>query len=92
MEQQIDDWETLSLLGYNTRVKFFRGCYSCKEVHGAFSTIEKLKEALFMKLRAEKITELRRLKEDLKDAKIRGNKIKYFYEEMEKWQIKTLGK
>lgn len=93
MEQQINDWETLSFLGNTTTVKFFRGCFSCKGVHGSYSTLENLKEAWIDKLKEEKRLELLRLAKELRKEPGRyPQKRHYLKRERERWQITKLGR
>ena len=99
MEQSIADGETISYLEFTVPVKFFRGCYSCEGVKGSFSTLENLKNAWVSMLRRKKLTELRGLAKRLKQTTNRKAKKygychqrNYLYKEMERWQIKTLGK
>lgn len=99
MEQQREDWETLSYLDQETRVKFSRGCYSCDELKGSYSSIENLKTAWVDKLKKEKFIELRRLAKRLRREPNKRHspngywkRRNYLYREMEKWQIKTFGK
>lgn len=101
MEQQTDDWETLSFLDQTAKVKFFRGCYSCDGVKGSYSTLENLKEAWVKKLKKDKKSELHRLalalrRDNRKDGRCRrygyGPKRNYLKREMERWQITKLGK
>jgi hypothetical protein len=99
MEQQTDDWETLSFLDQTAKVKFFRGCYSCDGVKGSYSTLENLKEAWVKKLKEDKKRELHRLALALKRTKRKtggrisyGSKRNYLKREQERWQITKLGR
>lgn len=99
MEQQRDDWETLSYLDQETTVRFFRGCYSCKGVEGSYTTLEGLKDAWIKVMRENKRLELLRLAKELrrrtdKRTNKRGyaENRNYLEREREKWQIVKLGK
>ena len=99
MEQQREDWETLSYLDQETTIKFLRGCYSCKEVKGSYSTIEGLRYAWIRELTERKRKELLRLAKELrgrtdKQRSKRGyaERRNYLEREKQRWQIKTLGR
>ena len=99
MEQQIADGEALSFLEYSTVVIFRRGCYSCKDVEGNYSTLENLKEAWINSLREKKRKELSRIARELRKTKVRnlngvgyGHKLAYLRSEKERWQITKLGR
>jgi hypothetical protein len=99
MEQQREDWETISYLDNEARVKFLKGCYSCDGIKGSYSSIENLKSAWVTQLRKKKVDELRKLakrlrKEPNKQHSPNGywKRRNYLYREMERWQITTLGK
>ena len=99
MEQQRDDWETLSYLDKETTVKFFRGCYSCKGVYGSYSTIGGLREAWIRVLTEEKRKELYKIAKELrartdKRTSKRGyaEQRNYLERERKRWQINKLGR
>lgn len=97
MEQQREDWETISYLGNEEHVRFIRGCYQCKGVEGSFSTIENLKNAWIKELTEAKRLELYRLMKKLREYPKKrcpyyAKSCKRLLEEKEKWQITKLGK
>lgn len=93
MAEQNEDWEKISYLGHENTVKFFRGCYSCKGVDGAYSTLEGLKDAWIKKLREDKKKELGQTARFLKTYKgsrrcpYYNRKLLKYRKDKEEWQI-----